>query len=163
MRDRCRTMPYPLECTGTSAHNLISNAGSSKPTTLLLPLPLPLAPPSAYHSRCDASFFSNTSPTRLHSRVPEERLRCIACTTLKDLIRPKASFGRRRKLIVKLCKRLPLGGLGFARCFASKSYDTRFAHRICCDRSPCPPWQREDKGYWTATASTRALVLCVSL
>jgi hypothetical protein len=55
---------------GTLAYNLISNAGSSKPSILLLALPPRMVPPSAYHSRLNASYLSITSPTRLHSRSP---------------------------------------------------------------------------------------------
>jgi hypothetical protein len=45
-------------------------------------------------------------------------LRYIARHGLKDLIRHKANFDWPRELIVELCRRLPLGGLGVGTLFS---------------------------------------------
>jgi hypothetical protein len=84
---------------GTLDHNLIGNAGSSKPSLLLLPLPPPLAPPSAYHSRLNASYPSITPPTRLLSRLPYGSYSCRVVYTRVSFTSARNARGALRRFL----------------------------------------------------------------
>jgi hypothetical protein len=109
---------------GTLDHNLISNAGSSKPSILLLPLPPPLAPPLAYHNRLATLYLSITSPTRRHSRLPYGSYSCRVAYTRVGFTSARNAWGALRRFLDMVA--LQLRGWGNVQIAAKPSarYDS---------------------------------------